>query len=194
MKNTVNFSDNIIFKHNLTIANSPFLKSFNVDNHKKSNPNNKIIFKKFALWGDDKMILRAKKSQHFFIDSTFKKPKDYNQLFIVTFLDVLTEKSYPVFYAILSDKSEYLYTEVLRKIAILLDYDINEKKNDIAKTVDFEIALINAVKNIFDNIRLIGCLFHYKQNLIKNASVLGLMKKIIRKKLYILLIVNYPIL
>ena len=52
------------------------------------------------------MILRAKKAKHFFIDSTFKKPKDYYELFIVMLIDVLTDKSYPVFYSVLSDKSE----------------------------------------------------------------------------------------
>ena len=37
LKNTVNFSDNIIFKHNLTISNKPFLKSFSIDNQIKAN-------------------------------------------------------------------------------------------------------------------------------------------------------------
>jgi len=36
-------------------------------------------------------------------------------------IDILTEKSYPVFYTKLSDISEYLYFED-KKISILLDF------------------------------------------------------------------------
>lgn len=64
------------------------------------------------------MILRPKKANYFFIDSTFKKPKDYYELFMVMFIDILIDKSYPVFYTILSDKAEYIYTEVLEKYII----------------------------------------------------------------------------
>ena len=133
------------------------------------------------------MIYRAKKSFHFFVDSTFKKPKDYYQFFIVMFIDILTDKAYPVFYATLSDKTESLYIEVLRKISNLIDYENNINKKKITITIDFEIALYNAIKKIFGEVRLIGCLFHYKQNLIKNANILGLMKKEYKEKtLYII--------
>ena len=175
------YTEKIIFKFNLTLKNKPFLKSFSFDFQLK-NSNNKIINSKFILWGAEDMIYRAKKSKHFFIDSTFKKPKDYYQFFIVMFIDILTDKAYPVFYATLSDKTESLYCEVLRKIYNLLDYENNKYKNKITITIDFEGALYNAIKKIFGEVRLIGCLFHYKQNLIKNATILGLMKKDFKEK------------
>ena len=181
LNNSENNTDKIIFKYNLTLTNKSFLKSYNIDNEMVNNQNKKYKTSKFILWGADKMILRAKKSKHFFIDSTFKKPKDYYELFIVMFIDILTDKSYPVFYAILSYKTEYIYKEVLRKICNILEIDIN-KNNDITITIDFEVALINAIKIIFGNIRIIGCLFHYKQNLIKNARSLGLLKNINKDK------------
>ncbi len=77
------------------------------------------------------MIYRAKKSMNFFIDSTFKKPKDYYQFFIVMSIDILTDKAYPVFYATLSDKTESLYIEVLRKISNLLGYENNKYKKKL---------------------------------------------------------------
>ena len=92
------------------------------------------------------MIYRAKKSKHFFIDSTFKKPKDYYQFFIVMFIDILTDKAYQVFYATLSDKTESLYWEVLRKIYNLFDYENNKYKNKITITIDFEVHYIMQLK------------------------------------------------
>ena len=54
---------------------------------------------KVILWGSVSMINRAKKAKNFYIDSTFKKPKNYYQLFIIMFIDILTEKSYLIFYS-----------------------------------------------------------------------------------------------
>ena len=85
------------------MKNKPFLKSFSFDFQLK-NSNNKNIINKFILWGADDMIFRAKKSMHFFIDSTFKKSKDYYQFFILMFFDILTDKAYPIFYDIFQTK------------------------------------------------------------------------------------------
>ena len=44
-------------------------------------------------------------------------------------------------------------------------------------TVDFETALINALREIFKNIKIIGCYFHYMQALDRNARKLGFYKR-----------------
>ena len=52
--------------------NVVFEKSFNIENESIINPNKNFKTKKFIIWGSDKMILRAKKAKHFFIDSNWK--------------------------------------------------------------------------------------------------------------------------
>ena len=44
-------------------------------------------------------------------------------------------------------------------------------------TTDTEIALINAIKTNFPNTQRIGCWFHLKQDLLKEAKTLGLLNK-----------------
>lgn len=44
-------------------------------------------------------------------------------------------------------------------------------------TIDFEPAIINSAKNVFPNIHLIGCLFHYKQAIRRQLLSLGLYKR-----------------
>ena len=53
-------------------------------------------------------------------------------------------------------------------------------------TVDFETALINALREIFKNIKIIGCYFHYMQALDRNARKLGFYKEKNRDLLNIL--------
>ena len=44
-------------------------------------------------------------------------------------------------------------------------------------TTDTELALINAINNSFDNIQRLGCWFHLKQDLIREAKTMGLLNK-----------------
>ena len=48
-------------------------------------------------------------------------------------------------------------------------------------TTDQETALINAINNTFENIQRISCWFHLKQDLLREARVLGLLNKKIIK-------------
>ena len=47
--------------------------------------------------------------------------------------------------------------------------------------MDFEDSLINSIESSFPNVRIVGCLFHYSQNLMKNLSKLKLMKSKYKK-------------
>ena len=46
---------------------------------------------------------------------------------------------------------------------------------------DAEKPLINTVKKYFPNTRRISCLYHYKQDVIRNSHSYGLYKKMIKK-------------
>ena len=57
-------------------------------------------------------------------------------------------------------------TQISYEIVLSTLYDIITEKNTVKLNVitistDFENGLINACKNIFKNIRHVGCLFHY---------------------------------
>ena len=52
-----------------------------------------------------------------------------------------------------------------------------EQLNIISYSIDFEAALIKATKEVFQNIRQIGCFYHYCRNIREMA---------IQKKLYLL--------
>ena len=45
-----------------------------------------------------------------------------------------------------------------------------------AITTDYELALINSVSKVFSSIHLVGCLFHFKQALIRKLNEFGLYK------------------
>ena len=51
----------------------------------------------------------------------------------------------------------------------------------------FENALLNSFGNILSNIKIVGCLFHYKQALIKRIRLLGLFKKKYKNQSYLII-------
>ena len=80
----------------------------------------------------------------------------------------------------MSNKTEILYNMVFKSLIKILT------KNNIYKLdlktiiIDTELALINAINNSFDNIQRIGCWFHLKQDLIREAKTMGLVNKKIK--------------
>jgi hypothetical protein len=80
--------------------------------------------------------------------------------------DAGTNLYIPCAYALLTGKNEYLYCALLRELVVLLDYKWMSK----IVVVDFEKALVNAVKYEFSESRIIGCYFHFKQALSKKMT------------------------
>ena len=106
-----------------------------------------------------------KNSKHIFIDGTFIHPINYMQTIIVLFVDEITNLKVPGLFALLSNKS---YSDYKNLFLLIKDYvfDININKTI---TIDFEEPLIKAIHEIVPNDRLIGCYFHFKNDLYKNA-------------------------
>ena len=46
----------------------------------------------FIIWANEENIKRLRKSNHYYIDCTFHHPKDYSQLLIIMYKDIITEK------------------------------------------------------------------------------------------------------
>ena len=123
------------------------------------------------------MIARARLTHHLFIDATFHHPIGYQQLLIIIFKDIVTSEYFPCFYILMSNKTEILYHLIFKSIIRILT------QNDIYTleiktiTTDTETALINAVTTTFINTQRIGCWFHLKQELLREARILGLLNK-----------------
>jgi hypothetical protein len=88
-----------------------------------------------------------------FADGTFKTaPQLFQQLFTIHFLR--NSKAYPAVYALLSNKLESTYVEMLQKLKI-----IDDNLNPDTVITDFEKASINAFKTVFPDIKNKGCFF-----------------------------------
>ena len=131
----------------------------------------------YFIWSSNQMIARARLTHHLFIDATFHHPIGYQQLLIIIFKDIVTSEYFPCFYILMSNKTEILYHLIFKSIIRILT------QNDIYTleiktiTTDTETALINAVTTTFTNTQRIGCWFHLKQELLREARILGLLNK-----------------
>ena len=123
------------------------------------------------------VIARTRITKHLFIDGTFHHPINYAQLLIIIFKDTVTSEYIPGFYVLMSNKTEILYNMVFKSVKNILTQNNIYKLQIITITTDTETSLINAINNNFDNIHKIGCWFHLKQDLIREARVTGLLNK-----------------
>ncbi|KAF1744214.1 hypothetical protein MXB_1852, partial [Myxobolus squamalis] len=101
------------------------------------------------------VVLRMKSSV--FIDVTFRvTPSPFLQCIIIMGFDPNSNV-----YGLMSTKDEYLYCEVVHSIIISLKYRLSLK----LVLMDFEKALLNAIRYQFTSTRIVGCYFHFRQAL-----------------------------
>ena len=73
-------------------------------------------------------------------------------------------------YAILYDKSEESYTELLTAINNIPGYNFNP----LSIITDFEQPLQKSFRTVFPGIDNSGCLFHFNQAVLRNVNSIGL--------------------
>lgn len=81
----------------------------------------------------------------------------------------------PCVFVLIKNKTEDLYTKVLRKIkheADILKIDLNPKSG----LSDFELSIINSFNTLFPKAIVKGYFFHYTQCIFKQVVQLGLKK------------------
>ena len=139
----------------------------------KKNPVNA----EYYIWTSDQIIARCRQTHHLFIDATFHHPKDFTQLLIIIFKDIISSKYYPGFFILMSNKTEILYDLIFKSVKRILTQFNLYKLQIESITTDSEIALINSVNNNFENSKRIGCWFHLNQDLIREAKTIGLLNK-----------------
>ncbi len=95
-----------------------------------------------------------------FIDATFKCcPHPFLQCLIVMCFDRATNYYVPVMYILMTHKNQGLYWYAFSQILILSDWKLQVR----SYTCDFEMAMINTGKDVFQDCFHVGCLFHLKQ-------------------------------
>ena len=77
----------------------------------------------------------------------------------------------------MSNKTEILYDLIFKSIIRILSQNYIYQLDIKTITTDTELALINAITTNFPNAQRIGCWFHLKQDLIREAKILGLLNK-----------------
>lgn len=103
-------------------------------------------------------------------DGTFKRtPKPFYQLFTVH-VDISRNKDttnvVPIVYVLLPNKSQETYTRMFNLLKDRLGLKIELFK------CDFEIAIINGVKEVFPSALISGCYYHYNRAVWKQAKKL----------------------
>lgn len=111
---------------------------------------------------------------HFFADGTFRScPKAFKQLYTIHGYDEINNIITPLFFALLPDKRNNTY-KILFSIIKSQIPTWSPKKI----TLDFEIAAINAFKDIFPGILFKGCYYHFNHALWKKAKALQIKTRV----------------
>ena len=173
---TNRFKKTSVLEHPNDYKNRVILREYrtlnlNIKNKKTSQPIEYII------WANDENLKRIRISNHLFIDATFHHPPEFSQLLIIMYRDRVTELNIPGIY-ILMNKKEQIHYDIIFSSIINILTDFHHKELEIKTIVtDSEIALVNVVKKYFPNSLRISCLFHFKQDLMRNIRSYGLYKK-----------------
>lgn len=95
-----------------------------------------------------------------FVDGTFRiVPRSFKQCIVIMVYDRGSKLYVPVFFILATSKSSDTYWNSLQFVSNACGVKLKPKE----VVCDFERALITAVGDWFDGVRIIGCLFHFKQ-------------------------------
>lgn len=107
-----------------------------------------------------------------FLDGTFfSSPKFFKQIYILHIFK--SNKCFPIIYCFLPDKIQSTYVRMFNLINnIFSRYNI--QFNPLLFQVDFELAVINALKIVYAKVKIRGCYFHYAKAIWRNIQEYGL--------------------
>ncbi|RWS18939.1 uncharacterized protein B4U80_06707, partial [Leptotrombidium deliense] len=127
---------------------------------------------RIVVYATKEFAIRMAKADILFSDGTFKSvPKLFMQLY--TFHAKYDKQMIPLAYCLLPNKSATTYKRLLnllRDWILTLGFTLNPKE----MMVDYEQAMIAAIKEVFPSTRIRGCLFHYTQCIYRNVQSYGL--------------------
>ena len=88
--------------------------------------------------------------------------------------DKITELKIPGLYVLMNGKYKKFYEIIFENVIDIITQHNHYILNINTIVADAEKALINVIKKVFPNSKLVICFFHYKQNIIKNLKKYGL--------------------
>lgn len=143
--------------------------------------NNKNFYRhRHVIWISPIFIKLLQETEHIYIDCTYISTKEFYQLLIIMGYNQLIDIKIPCAYVLMNNKTEKSYNLILSEILNIITIENNVKLKLISITSDFEKGLINGIKNIFKEIRHVGCLFHLVKNIRINLLKIGLFNKHIK--------------
>ena len=123
------------------------------------------------IFATDENIQFHAESPFWFINGAFKTaPELFFQLY--TIHSCTTNRVLPCIYALLPNKQQATYT-IFFKILKQLQHTLASKN----LTVDFEIAVLNAIDTSFSGTNKKGCFFHFSQAIFQKIQSLGLQNR-----------------
>ena len=169
-KNNI-YKEYYIHEHSTNKAGLPFFRSNVMLNYKKNNTNKTF---KILIWGSDFQINRHRLTDHWYVDGTFTiVPSTYKQLVSIMIRDPNTGFIKPAMWIVLDCKDEEAYYHMFRMLKEITDSSGSLDWNLASATLDFEPGLMNGFVKAFPNATMIGCLFHFKQALFREAQLQG---------------------
>ncbi|CAF1542487.1 unnamed protein product, partial [Rotaria sp. Silwood1] len=165
-KEPTSFSEIVIpLKFQLRTSNQQFLLYGNDDNQ-----NRLLIFAS----RDQLDLLNGREVWH--CDGTFAvAPKLFEQTYSIHGL--IRGKTLPLIYSLLPNKKEETYETLFR----VVQQHVQRVPRYI--TIDFEKGAENASAVVYPQSQIFGCFFHFKQNIWRNISELGLKKEFLENNI-----------
>ena len=128
----------------------------------------------YVIWGNNQNLIRICKSNIWFLDGTFHHPDNFKQVLILMYKDYLTGEKIPGLYILMNKINSFLYDIIFDSIVNIITQNNSIPVNVKFIISDSEIALNKSIKNKFNEVKRIGCYYHYKKNLLKNIKEFGL--------------------
>lgn len=122
---------------------------------------------RFIIFYSKKNDYLIKNVEVVLVDGTFwSAPLDFKQLLTLNIL--VFGRIFPICYILLNGKTEEIYKSAFKKFVEVCKVDFKYLISD------YEIGLINALKNVFPNAKNSGCSFHFTQAIWRKIQSLGL--------------------
>lgn len=116
---------------------------------------------RFLIFSTEELKNVARTAKHFNMDGTFKiVPNIFYQLYTIQCW--ANGSVIPVFYVLMTGKSQELYGRVFQIISDVIETE----RTDLHFMIDLEIAALNAIKEKFPQSSISCCSFHFRQVLI----------------------------
>ena len=88
-----------IFENQKNYDGEQFLKKYTYQYIETENKKDRKLIENI-IWADDASISRLRESKNWMIDSTYHHPKEFSQLLIIYYKDIISKEKYPCFYVL----------------------------------------------------------------------------------------------